>query len=103
MVTNPNKRNLSSEPENEDQPLKKQMINEPAPEDDIAMILPTEMTVMDQMYEQRLQEEELPANRYMLLDKLFHFIRSDFDHEDGLNPVLSGYFSKVLKVLITKR
>jgi hypothetical protein len=55
------------------------------------------------MYEQRLQEEEQPVNRYMLLDKLFHFIRSDFDPEDGLNPVLSGYFAKVLKVLITKR
>ena len=71
--------------EPEDEPV----INEPAPED-----------IEDRANETNVKKED-EANRYMLLDKLFLFIRSKKD--DDLNPVLSGYFSKIVRILITKR
>ena len=72
--------------EPEDEPV----INEPAPED-----------MEDSAANETTVKKEEEANRYMLLDKLFLFIRSKQD--DDLNPVLSGYFSKILRILITKR
>jgi len=72
--------------EPEDEPV----INEPAPED-----------MEDSAANETTVKKEEEANRYMLLDKLFLFIRSKED--DDLNPVLSGYFSKILRILITKR
>jgi len=74
--------------EPEDEPV----INEPAAED-----IEDPANVAN---ETNVKKED-EANRYMLLDKLFLFIRSKED--DDLNPVLSGYFSKIVRILITKR
>ena len=46
-------------------------------------------------------EEEEVVHKYMLLDRLFKFIE-----EDGVelvNPVLAGYFSKVVQLLINRK
>ena len=46
------------------------------------------------------QEEENTAGKYMLLDRLMKFIRSN---EKPLNAVLSGYFSKLMTLLINRK
>jgi len=46
------------------------------------------------------QEEEKLQSKYMLLDRLMQFIRS---REKPLNAVLSGYFSKLLTLLINRK
>ena len=47
-------------------------------------------------------EEEEPevAHKYYLLDRLFKFLRTD---EAELNPVLSGYFCKLVSLLISRK
>lgn len=54
----------------------------------------TELTQADD------QEEQEPISKYMLLDRLFKFIRTD---ETPLNPVLAGYFCKLLILLINRK
>jgi hypothetical protein len=44
--------------------------------------------------------EPNPAGKFMLLDRLLKFIRST---DKPLNPVLSGYFSKLLTLLINRK
>jgi len=46
-------------------------------------------------------EEEEECSKYMLLDRLFKFIMSKDD--EPVNPVLSGYFSKVVCLLINRK
>jgi hypothetical protein len=47
------------------------------------------------------QEEEInTAGKYMLLDRLIRFIRQK---EKPLNAVLSGYFAKLLTLLINRK
>lgn len=48
---------------------------------------------------QETQEDEDSDNKYLLLDRLFKFLRD----EDELNPVLSGYFSKLVSLLISRK
>jgi hypothetical protein len=38
-------------------------------------------------------------NQYLLLDRLFKFI----EQEEELNPVLSGYFCKLVSLLISRK
>ena len=45
------------------------------------------------------EEDEDLDNKFMLLDRLFSFI----DCEEELNPVLSGYFSKLVSLLISRK
>lgn len=45
------------------------------------------------------QEEDDSDNKYLLLDRLFKFLRV----EQELNPVLSGYFSKLVSLLISRK
>ena len=45
--------------------------------------------------------EEEPENKYVLLDRLFKFIRTEGDEQ--LNPVLSGYFCKLVSILISRK
>ena len=45
-------------------------------------------------------EDAEPVSKYMLLDRLFKFIRTD---EKPLNPVLAGYFSKLTILLINRK
>lgn len=40
-------------------------------------------------------------SKFMLLDRLFKFIESE--SEDQVNPVLAGYFSKVVQLLINRK
>jgi len=47
------------------------------------------------------EEEDESTNKYVLLDRLFKFIRTD--QEEPLNPVLSGYFSKLVSLLISRK
>lgn len=44
--------------------------------------------------------EEEGESKYMLLDRLFKFIRTD---ETPLNPVLSGYFFRLVNLLIMRK
>ena len=46
------------------------------------------------------QEEVNPAGKYMLLDRLMKFIRQQ---EKPLNAVLSGYFAKLITLLLNRR
>lgn len=48
------------------------------------------------------EEEEEPVNKYHLLDRLFKFIRTEGDISE-LNPVLSGYFCKLVSLLISRK
>ena len=41
-----------------------------------------------------------PVSKYMLLDRLFKFIRTD---DKPLNPVLAGYFSKLTILMINRK
>ena len=45
-------------------------------------------------------EDAEPVSKYMLLDRLFKFIRTD---EKPLNPVLAGYFSKLTILMINRK
>lgn len=44
-------------------------------------------------------EDEESDNKYLLLDRLFKFLRV----KEDLNPVLSGYFSKLVSLLISRK
>jgi hypothetical protein len=45
-------------------------------------------------------EDEEKGGKYLLLNRLFKFIRSK---ETPLNPVLAGYFSKLVTILINRK
>lgn len=45
-------------------------------------------------------EEEDKGGRYMLLERLFKFVRTK---ETPLNPVLAGYFAKLVTLLINRK
>ena len=47
--------------------------------------------------EPEVEEEE---GKYALLDRLFKFVRQE---EKPLNPVLSGYFAKLVTLLINRK
>ena len=55
--------------------------------DETTQVTTTTATVSD-------NEEAEPVSKFMLLDRLFKFIESE--SEDQVNPVLAGYFSKVV-------
>ena len=46
-------------------------------------------------------EEDEPVHKYMLLDRLFKFIEGD--GVELINPVLAGYFSKVVQLLVNRK
>lgn len=48
------------------------------------------------------EEDATPANKFHLLDRLFKFIRTEAE-ESELNPVLSGYFCKLVSLLISRK
>jgi hypothetical protein len=45
------------------------------------------------------EEDEEEGNKYILLERLFKFIQTD----EELNPVLSGYFCKLVSLLISRK
>lgn len=47
------------------------------------------------------EEDEDADNKYVLLDRLFRFIAEASDED--LNPVLSGYFCKLVSLLISRK
>lgn len=44
-------------------------------------------------------EDEDKGGRFMLLERLFRFVRT----KEQLNPVLSGYFAKLVTLLINRK
>ena len=46
------------------------------------------------------EDEPLEYGRYQLLERLFRFIGTD---EKPLNDVLSGYFTKLMTVLLNRK
>lgn len=48
------------------------------------------------------EEDETTDNKYVLLDRLFKFIAEPATEEE-LNPVLSGYFCKLVSLLISRK
>jgi serine/threonine-protein phosphatase 6 regulatory subunit 1 len=46
------------------------------------------------------EEEEEKGGRFQLLDRLFKFVRTK---GKPLNPVLAGYFSKLMTLLINRK
>jgi hypothetical protein len=57
----------------------------------------TTQTTMNTETEEK--EDEVEENKYQLLDRLFSFLRQ----EEELNPVLSGYFCKLVSLLISRK
>lgn len=47
------------------------------------------------------EEDEEEGNKYLLLERLFKFIKTEGDED--LNPVLSGYFCKLVSLLISRK
>ena len=45
------------------------------------------------------EEDQIPPKKYHLFEKLMEFL----DTEGELNPVLSGYFSKLMLMLISNK
>ena len=56
----------------------------------------TEMTVATAT----VSDDEEEGGKYMLLDRLFKFIRTE---DKSLNPVLSGYFFRLVNLLIMRK
>ena len=48
------------------------------------------------------EEDDEQDNKYVLLDRLFKFVRQE-PGDDELNPVLSGYFFKLVSLLISRK
>jgi hypothetical protein len=55
----------------------------------------TTQTTLNTEHEDKDDED----NKYMLLDRLFLFLKQEGD----LNPVLSGYFCKLVSLLISRK
>ena len=51
--------------------------------------------------EEEVEDDEEEGNKYLLLERLFKFIQQA-DEED-LNPVLSGYYCKLVSLLISRK
>jgi len=45
-------------------------------------------------------DEEEEENKFVLLERLFKFIQTD---DEQLNPVLAGYFCKLVSLLISRK
>ena len=54
----------------------------------------------DNIGETKIAEDENEDSKYMLLDRLFKFIRTE---EKPLNPVLAGSFFRLVNLLITRK
>ena len=50
--------------------------------------------------EEEEEKDEDDNNKYLLLDRLFKFIKTK---ETPINPVLSGYFAKLVTLLINRK
>jgi hypothetical protein len=55
----------------------------------------------DDAQEEEPEEDEEEGNKYVLLERLFKFIETEGDED--LNPVLSGYFCKLVSLLISRK
>jgi hypothetical protein len=51
------------------------------------------------------ENEDETDNKYVLLDRLFKFIETDDEtiESEDLNPVLAGYFCKLVSLLISRK
>lgn len=86
--------NMKEPEDEEDEGSEKNVIEEAKAE--------TTTTITDGINEPEAedQEEDNPAGKYMLLDRLMKFIRQK---EKPLNAVLSGYFAKLFTLLINRK
>lgn len=58
----------------------------------------TMATVETEVTQQNEEDEDID-NKFVLLDRLFTFI----EQEEDLNPVLAGYFAKLVSLLISRK
>ena len=58
-------------------------------------------TLQTEATDTAVEEDDEPDNKYVLLDRLFKFVRTEGDEQ--LNPVLSGYFCKLVSILISRK
>jgi len=90
--------------ESSEEPAKEAKTSEPEEEESEQKAdedLSTKETTMATLTTDGHEEEEAEAgNKYFLLERLFKFIRTE---EDELNPVLSGYFCKLVSLLISRK
>jgi len=84
----------SKEPEEEETTEKKtEAIND-------SDILPTDTTANTTLATEATEaDDEEEGNKYLLLDRLFKFVKT----EETLNPVLAGYFCKLVSLLISRK
>ena len=59
----------------------------------------TQTTLATEATQVNEDDEEDIDNKFVLLDRLFLFI----EQEGDLNPVLSGYFAKLVSLLISRK
>jgi hypothetical protein len=59
-----------------------------------------EEKVSNNITEPEDEESTTKKSKYMLLDRLFSFLRTE---EKPLNPVLSGYFAKLVTLFINRK
>jgi hypothetical protein len=57
----------------------------------------SQSTLQTEVLEEEEDEEE--GNKFILLERLFKFIQTD----EELNPVLAGYFCKLVSLLISRK
>lgn len=58
-------------------------------------------TLQTEATDTAVEEDDESDNKYVLLDRLFKFVRTEGDEQ--LNPVLSGYFCKLVSILISRK
>jgi hypothetical protein len=59
-----------------------------------------EEKVSNNITEPEDEDSTTKKSKYMLLDRLFSFLRTE---EKPLNPVLSGYFAKLVTLFINRK
>lgn len=99
----------AKEPEEEETATGQKEATEPEaakeeePEKDPAKIINnlTTQSVASTLVTEEGEPEEEEESKHVLLDRLFKFIRAEGDEQ--LNPVLSGYFCKLVSLLISRK
>lgn len=107
-----------AEPEEEQPEIKKENFDTPRPEEDphpeektesnedkevegepsSLSMAATQATIETEVTQPNEEDEDID-NKFVLLDRLFVFI----EQEGDLNPVLSGYFAKLVSLLISRK
>lgn len=85
-----------AEPEAEDV----KTVSTPVVKEDIIELESTQATLQTETHE---EEDPDAGNKYVLLDRLFKFLEDEVEEGEELNPVLSGYFCKLVSLLVSRK